>query len=229
MKKLLMLITAILMIISISACGCASDFVEIGEVIQFGKYNWLVLDIKDGKALIIAENAVEPNIYEFMLTDVTWETSFLRGYLNDRFLQNFTAEEQSRIAETQIKNPDNLWYGTPGGADTNDKIFLLSIEEADKYFGDSGDYLNKKRKSWKDGEGFEEKENGRTLSNTHDDERAAILDYGPTWWWLRSPGANNLCAACVNIGGSIDVSGRDVDAMNHEMGGVRPVLWLIPE
>jgi len=27
------------------------------------------------------------------------------------------------------KNPNNQWYGTNGGADTQDSIFLLSLDE----------------------------------------------------------------------------------------------------
>ena len=33
--------------------------------------------------------------------------------------------DQARIVEVINKNSDNQWYGTDGGCDTNDKIFLL--------------------------------------------------------------------------------------------------------
>ena len=201
----------------------------IGKIIQFGNYNWLVLEVKDGKALLLSEKIIEPNIYSLELTASTWQTCFLRQSLNDRFLKSFSSVEQKRIAETTIGNPDNLWYGTPGGADTKDKIFLLSLEEADKYFGDSGDYLNLKRKAWGGDGGVIERDSGWALSNDHDSERVAILGYGESWWWLRSPGATSNSAAAVNVGGSINVRGRDVNAFHPEMGGVRPALWLILE
>lgn len=45
---------------------------------------------------------------------------------------------QSRIIPVINENPDNQCYGTKGGEDTQDRIFLLSLEEATcKYFGDS--------------------------------------------------------------------------------------------
>jgi len=199
--------------------------VSIGETIQFGGYSWLVLEVQEGKALLITEEIIEANLYHLELTDVTWETCFLRSYLNGIFLRKFSDEEQERILETCINNPGNLWYGTPGGADTNDKVFLLSLEEVDRYFGDSGDYHNERRKRWRVN-GIEENDDGWAFSNTYDGEREATFGYGPSWWWLRSPGSVRPAAATVNAGGSVNVSGRDVDTIHPDMGGVRPVLWL---
>jgi len=199
--------------------------VKASEIVQFGGYSWCVLEVRDGKALLLAEKIIEANLYNLYPTDVTWESCFLRDYLNGIFLQNFTHEEQERIVETSVNNPDNLWYGTPGGADTYDKVFLLSLEEVDRYFGDSGDYLTGKRKLWH-ADGIEENDEGWAFSNAHDEDRAAIYGYGPSWWWLRSPGSGSRSAAAVDIGGSVNVRGRDVDAMHPDMGGVRPALWL---
>jgi len=214
---------------TISATGPPIDDmsapVRIGEIIEFGNYDWRVLEVIDGKVLLLSDQAIEPNIYHLDLKDVTWEKSFLRQSLNSRVLQEFTKEEQAQIVETTIRNPDNLWYGTKGGANTKDKLFLLSLEEVDRYFGDSGDYLNERRKKWVD-DGFQERDNGSYLSNAYDSERVAILGYGETWWWLRSPGSVGASAAVVGIDGSVDVRGRDVNAMHTDMGGVRVALWL---
>ena len=38
------------------------------------------------------------------------------------------------ITETSVVNSDNASYGTKGGNDTGDKIFLLSLDKAKKYF-----------------------------------------------------------------------------------------------
>ena len=203
-----------------------SGAVEPGEIVQFGDYSWRVLEVRDDRALLITEEIIEANLYNLEPTAVTWEACFLRSSLNDRFLQCFTAEEQERIVETRLSNPDNRWYGTPGGADTDDKVFLLSLEEADRYFGDSGDYSNARRKSWGAGNGFEENDDGWALSNDQDSQRAAIFGAGPSWWWLRSPGGSDASAAAVDIGGSINVRGRDADTFHPDMGGVRPALWL---
>jgi hypothetical protein len=41
----------------------------------------------------------------------------------------FSADEKLNIIPVTNRNLDNQWYGTDGGDDTNDNIFLLSLEE----------------------------------------------------------------------------------------------------
>jgi len=88
-----------------SGRGSSTSSVKAGGTIKFGKYNWRVLDVRDGKALLITENIIERRPYNMKSTKVTWETCTLREYLNGKFLQKFTAKEQRRIAETRILNP----------------------------------------------------------------------------------------------------------------------------
>jgi len=199
---------------------------RVGDVIPFGEWNWRVLDVQDGKALIITENLIEPRPYNVELTEVTWEKCTLREYLNGEFLQKFTAEEQRRIAETRVSNPYNLWYGTNGGNDTNDKVFLLSLEEVDKYFGDSGDYQNKRRMRY-EGQYPNGKwvaaDDGPAFSNANDSDRIAKYNDAASWWWLRSPGFSSSYAAFVLYDGNVHVYGISV---NFDYGGVRPALWL---
>ena len=62
--------------------------------------------------------------------DTTWETCSLRKWLNKDFYDSsFTLEEKALIVESKIINNDNPWYGTKGGRDAVDKLFLLSVEE----------------------------------------------------------------------------------------------------
>lgn len=80
--------------------------------------------------------------YHTSAEDITWMNCELRKYLNGAFLDSFSEEDKSKIVPTTIKNYDNLWFGTIGGDDTVDNIFLLSIEEVIcKYFGDSSENL----------------------------------------------------------------------------------------
>ena len=102
---------------------------KISSIIPFGPYEWRVLDVQDGKALIITENVIEERKYNEESKDVTWETCTLRKYLNGGFLRKLTGEQQRRIAETRVINENNPQYGTKGGNDTSDRIFLLSLEE----------------------------------------------------------------------------------------------------
>jgi hypothetical protein len=120
--------------------GIAAKILE-GERrnLQFGPYAWRVLAAEGDKALAIAEYVVEHRIYHGSGEDVTWAASALRKYLNGAFLQQFSGSEQRQILKTKNLNPDNPKHESNGGADTTDRVFLLSIEEAEKYFSGGGD------------------------------------------------------------------------------------------
>jgi len=199
---------------------------QVGAIIQFGGYDWRVLDVQSNSALIITEHVIELRPYNVERADVTWATCDLHEYLNGELLQKFSIEDKARIAETRNNNPDNLWYGTSGGNDTTDKIFLLSLEEVDRYFGNSGDYENKSRikyeGQWPSGKWFSA-DDGYAFSNENDSDRIAKHNDIAWFWWLRSPGLSNNLAAYVNFDGLISVIG--IFAYN-DRGGVRPALWL---
>ena len=120
--------------------------IKADEIIPFGNYNWLVLDVQNNKALILTENIIEKRPYNKELKGVTWETCTLRKYLNGEFLREFSSDQQRRIEETRIENNDNQQYGTKGGSDTIDKIFLLSFNEVNRYFGNDSDRIAKYNK-----------------------------------------------------------------------------------
>ena len=106
--------------------------INIWSIVKFGKYDWLVLEKRDDSILLITKNIIERRAYHGVRTekDMTWENSDLRKYLNLIFLNSFSPEERSRIRLTHNKNNANPEFGTNGGNDTDDYIFLLSIEEA---------------------------------------------------------------------------------------------------
>ena len=104
----------------------------------------------------------------------------------------------------------NPWFDTEGGNNTLDMIFLLSLEEVVKYFGDSGQLRN--RPKYKD-----------YLSDQYSNARIAQDIAGSaSWWWLRSPGFGPLYVISVDDTGDLLVGGDDVFCS----GGVRPALWL---
>jgi len=200
---------------------------------KFGKYNWRVLDAQNDKKLIITEDIIEARPYDSEFTDendfgnLVWESCSLRRYLNSVFLQKFTSQEQELIIETKLNNPNNTWYGISGGLDSLDKIFLLSLEEADRYFGDSGDYLNGRRKDLDfDANKYIEKDDGGYFSNIHDIDRQAKYEGVPAFWWLRSPGIHKASAASVFYNGGVCVFGLDIGALLDVTCGVRPAMWI---
>jgi hypothetical protein len=114
--------------------------VKVKDIIQFGNYSWRVLDVQDDRALVITEEVIEQRTYNTEeKSGTTWETCSLRTYLNGDFYNRFSAKEQELIIETTLENLDNTWDDTRGGNATTDKIFLLSIDDAKKYFENDDD------------------------------------------------------------------------------------------
>lgn len=204
---------------------------EIGEEISFGGYIWCVLDIQDHAVLIITKDIIKLSAYHDTYKDTVWADCALRKYLNGEFYDTFSKAEQSRILPVTNKNPDNPWYGTMGGEDTLDYIFLLSIEEAVcRYFGDSSANLynrSKNQRYW-----FQKKDKNNS-------RRASASDGCEWWWWLRSPGRSGTKAAYVHGDGNIGIQGNNILKCNisscfHPLsgdnrGGIRPALWLKQE
>jgi hypothetical protein len=151
----------------------ADDTIKAGSLIHFGGVFWRVLEVHDNKALIISEDIIERRTYHTIREEITWEHSSMRQFLNDEFYNSFSSEEQERIVETKIINSDNSDFGTAGGNDTTDSIFLLSIDEAYTYFADNALRIALNA-------------NGET-----------------NWWWLRSPGDGSNLAAYIGFNGGI--------------------------
>ena len=205
---------------------------SVGDSIEFGKDIWRILDIQDDMAFLLMEYAVMSMIPGIIKTapyhddhgPVTWETCSLRKYLNGKFLKKFTMEQQERIVEMKVYTPDNLWYGTPGGNDTYDKIFLPCIEDMENYFGGGNSYRERDRKGWDHiNRKFYTDRNGGYFSDSHDSARVAQSKGGGlVWWWLRSPGVDDRHVAVIQTG---DVFVHGFYASDKE-GGIRPALWL---
>ena len=188
--------------------------VKVDGTYNFAGYDWLVLEVQEDKALLLSEYVLERRAYHESSKDITWETSDIRSYLNSEFYNNFAEADKARIAETQVKNSDNLWFGAAGGNDTTDKIFLLSLEEVIKYLGDSGQFANE-----------DHPDDKWSFSDRYDEARVAIntRTSNESWWWLRTPGINSNSATCVNFDGRVHVAGYYV---SDENGGIRPAMWV---
>ena len=189
---------------------------SVGDYVKFGSYEqdndttngkedieWLVLAKENGKALLISRYGLDCQPYNTEYTSVTWETCTLRTWLNDTFLNDaFSADEQSKIPYSTVTADGNPKFDTDPGNDTTDKIFLLSITEAERYF--SSDEARKCQPTkYAKGQGVWTNDNGCC------------------WWWLRSPGNYSYSAAIVLHGGSDSSNGNFVHVV-----AVRPALWI---
>ena len=104
---------------------------------------------------------------------------------------------------SELKNDDNPERGTPGGNDTKDRIFCLSIAEAKQYFGN-----NKDRKC---------------KPTAYVRKRAVYVNNGCCSWWLRSPGDDQDLASYVYTGGALYLD----NGVNYGNIAVRPALRII--
>lgn len=70
---------------------------NIGSILQFGDYNWCILNIKNNMALIITGNIIEQRAYHDAYGDITWADCELRKYLNSAFYDKFNEIDKTKI------------------------------------------------------------------------------------------------------------------------------------
>ena len=197
---------------------------NVGDIIVFGAYEqdnntsngkedieWLVLAKEDNKILVISDKALDCKPYNQSRDYVTWETCSLRNWLNNDFINAaFTAEERAMIPTVTVSADMNPEYNTNPGNATKDKVFLLSIVEAEKYFTS-----DEARKCVPTEYAIS---NGASTSDSYTKGGKATC-----LWWLRSPGFDQFIAAYVNYFGPVLRYGRSVGNVSNS---VRPAMWI---
>lgn len=104
---------------------------DVGDIVTFGKYTWYVIDKADDGCTLLSEKYITERAYYTEWEFITWEKCTLRTWLNNDFYNEFSDEEKALIEKTHNSNPDNSEYNTDGGSDTDDYIYLLSLDEAE--------------------------------------------------------------------------------------------------
>lgn len=212
---------------------------KVGDVVLFGTYEqdniasngaetipWYVLDKDGDKLLLMSVYLLDSVQYHEQWKEITWEESTLRQWMNDAFyIRAFAESEKKHILTSYLKNEDNPYYRTEGGNDTEDKIFALSLEEAEKYFGFAKNMVD----YW--------------FSETPELSAAKVTAYaeakgvyvtdreqiaGNGGWWLRSPGSSDYrCAVYILDNGHVSVDGNNVSVDDYgHMLAARPAFWL---
>ncbi|MBR4749299.1 MAG: hypothetical protein IK083_07005 [Abditibacteriota bacterium] len=182
---------------------------ETGDIVYFGSFEqdndasngkeaieWYLLKFKDYVQLI-SVYGLEARPYSDSKNSGAWEDCSLRKYLNNEFLtSSFTLAEQDLISSWGIKNGKGK-NNTSGGGDTEDKIIILSADEAKGVFtGDST----------------------RKCFSTPDREKGETHPY-----WLRTPGSSKDKAAFVDAKGKINSTGSVITDDGYL---VRPSLYI---
>lgn len=194
---------------------------------RYEKVKWRVLNVSGNTALLMADSALDTQKYNEEDMDVTWEACTVRRWLNGGtergsfYDRAFSGEEQQAILDTSVTNDDNLYYDTPGGNATNDKIYLLS--EAEVYAGKSASAYGFSDSEETIDEGRRAQSSDYAKAMGCYTEMAEEAYEGNCLWWLRTPGVLSSYAGNVDYDGYADMDGMDVDAVNV---AVRPVLRL---
>lgn len=199
---------------------------KVGDIVYFGTYEqdndtsngkenieWRVLAKENSRVLVISDKALDCQPYNSSYTEeVTWENCSLRKWLNGTFLNKaFSPEEQAQIQNTTVSADNNPQYSTNPGNATTDKVFLLSINEVEKYF--NSDEARKCAPT------AYAKAQGASTSDTFKTPSGAAT----CWWWLRSPGDDQSSAAYVYFGGDVFELGNYVFS---GLNAVRPAMWI---
>ena len=170
---------------------------------KYEPIKWRVLQSENGEAFLLSDVILDKQAYNENDEYITWKESSLRAWLNDKFMNRaFSDEEKEKINITEVVNKDNPVFGTKGGKNTSDKIFLLSLAEVSR------------------------KKGGKKYGLLDDEMKACEnSDFSKkvSWWWLRSPGDDRSCAAVVNSDGWVYGDGSRVNGSDD---GVRPALHL---
>ena len=112
---------------------------EVGSAVTFGTrdgepIHWHVIDKQGQLRMIFADDVIAHEPYNKMYIDTYWGTCSLRRWLNKDFIQeSFSFQERIRITNTRVENRRNPRWESAGGPGTVDKIFVLDIEEVEKY------------------------------------------------------------------------------------------------
>lgn len=200
----------------------------VGDHVFFGAYEqdnntsngkediaWLVLAKENNRILVISDKALDCQPYNTLDANVTWETCSLRKWLNGTFLNAaFGSTEQAMIADTSVSADKNPKCSTDPGNATTDKVFLLSINEVNQYFGS-----DEAQKCVPTAYAIANGAMTSDIFSKDTKDGAATCS-----WWLRSPGRDQLRAAYISYfgGGGFD-SGSPV---SNDIACVRPALWI---
>ena len=237
------------------------DTSEYSSRVIWSPLTWQILEIKDDSVLLISKYVLEQYRYhnDVPAEGITWEKSNVRSYLNglgaahndsginhegNGFIDNaFTAEERKWIKLVTNTNPDydyDDFLGSsgsvPGGSDTEDRIFLLSSDEYDKYFPTIKSRIVSPTAYAIDSRTSERKDiyvcqitcssdndcSASNCNNTGENVSLCSNAQCTSYVWLRSPGLFPDKPVVI-----IGIAGMDVGGLVHyDYPGLRPALYV---
>ena len=125
---------------------------KVGDIITFGSYenekiDWYVLEKTEDRVFVISQYFVDVQCYDeepIRGRQAYWDGCSLRTWLNDTFLNEaFTEAEKSRIPTVEVKTHEGYVWTDKMYLTTEDRVYLLSSEEAKEYTYEVMDYTDK--------------------------------------------------------------------------------------
>ncbi len=198
---------------------------QVGDLVTFGCFpqeedgkmslpiEWWILDDLDGNLVLLSRYGLYTRNFHVMREAVTWNDCELRKGLEIFYVTFFAPDEFKAIDACRLHNYPNPWSHLSGGCDTEDNVFLLSIDEAQTLLLSD---LERRCQPTK-----------FALANgAHVPESKDRL--GCCEWWLRSPGATAVSAYAVNEYGHIGTgdNGRKGIFVDIDDVAVRPAMCI---
>ena len=201
----------------------ANEDINVGNEIQFGHYpqsshgqilpiKWRVLEVKEDRALLLAQNILDVQTFAGEDGDLFWGNSHLRSWLEEEFIPRaFSPVEADRIY--QPENPgyqdfDRILWEQLGADDAvehvHDSVFVLSYADILNYFPGENSLLCPGAYA-QPTEWVEEQQNTNDLC-----------------WWLKSASAKSGIVYVVSPADTVGIS----FPTQENPQGVRPALWL---
>ena len=200
---------------------------NVGDYVFFGSYEqdndttngkedieWLVIDKEDNKVFVISKYGLDLYSAPYAI----WEDNEMREWLNNDFVNNsFTKDQQELISTTKVSSHHRIEgtnidpYYTDGY--TEDKVFLLSIEEMDEYLDD----------------------NNRFIKPTDYALSKGVYQYkdGTCGWWLRSTNywkyfikPHYYTAYVTTDNSSSNKYSYVLAFVESSKGAIRPAMWI---
>lgn len=190
---------------------------EVTYWFEWEALEWTVLQEENGKALLLCKDIIDSQAYYPSETSRTvdgaivyannYAESYIREWLNETFYETaFTATEQSKILTTLVDNGEESAWACENDnkeenkylcADTNDKIFLLSKQEATSVaYGFKADSWLEDSAKWKKASDYARSQGCYVWAKSDSPYN------GTSSWLLRSPYYQyDNQAVCVNVDG----------------------------
>ncbi len=189
---------------------------NVGDYIYFGRYpqattdtnimepiRWRILSKDSDKALLISDKILDNVSFTSSGAAELWASSDIHTWLNSTFYNKaFNNDEKVAIRQETIV--------TTNSVDTNDKVFLLSKDEANTLFASNSD----------------RKAEGTAYAKEINNGGAKLFvdtNYCSQWWLRSNYGSTWSSINVVRAGGDCNILNQTPDC---NFNGVRPAIYI---